>query len=120
MPYQTINSGKNPRREYLTTNRSPLFQGLPERDYAQEQKLSYHNFLYDTYKNGELLKPSRLSQLLDFYFPKENPAEFSDYNNNIKISVENFVCEEPEMTEEQARTDSLTWNHVVSFDWKVS
>jgi|SRR5205085_7782465 len=105
MSYRIINSGKNPRREYLTVNRSPLFQGLPERDYAREQKLSYSKFLHE-----------RLPKLLSFYFP----AEFSDYNNNIKINVENFAYQEPEITEETARAESLTWNYLVSFDWKVS
>jgi len=91
MSYRTINSGKNQRREYLAANRSPLFQPLPERDYAQEQKLSYSKFLYE-----------RLPQLLSFYFP----AEFSDYNNNIRIEVENYECQEPTITEEEARVDS--------------
>jgi hypothetical protein len=93
MSYLTVNSGKNVRREYVATNRSLLFQGLPERDYAREQKLSYSNFLHE-----------RLPQLLSFYFP----AEFSDYNNNIKISIEKFACQEPEITEKQARSESLT------------
>jgi len=93
MSYLTINSGKSLRREYSAANRSPLFQDLPERDYAQEQKLSYSKFLHE-----------RLPQLLSFYFP----AEFSDYNNDIKISIEKFVCQEPEITEKQARSESLT------------
>jgi len=105
MSYRIINSGKNPRREYLTVNRSPLFQDLPEQDYAREQKLSYSKFLNE-----------RLPKLLSFYFP----AEFNDYNNNIKISVENLVYQEPEITEEIARAESLTWNYLLSFDWKVS
>src|SRR4051794_4623495 len=105
MSYQIINSGKNSRREYFATNRSPLFQDLPERDYAREQKLSYANFLYE-----------RLPRLLSFYFP----AEFSDYNNNVKINIEKFVCQEPEITEEKARVDSLTWDHTVSFNWEIS
>jgi len=105
MSHLTINSGKSLRREYSAANRSPLFQDLPERDYAQEQKLSYSKFLHE-----------RLLQLLSFYFP----AEFSDYNNNIKINVENFAYQEPEITEETARAESLTWNYLVSFDWKVS
>ncbi|MEG7978389.1 MAG: hypothetical protein NY202_00215 [Mollicutes bacterium UO1] len=93
MSYRIINSGKNQRREYLVANRSPLFQTLPERDYAQEQKLSYSKLLN-----------KRLPQLLLFYFP----AEFSDYNNNVKISIEKFLCQKPEITEKQARADSLT------------
>lgn len=93
MSHLTINSGKSLRREYSAANRSPLFQDLPERDYTQEQKLSYSKFLHE-----------RLPQLLSFYFP----AEFSDYNNDIKISIENFVCQEPEITEKQARSESLT------------
>ena len=105
MSYLIVKSGKNLRREYLGVNRSPLFQGLPERDYAREQKSSYSKLLHE-----------RLPQLLSFYFP----AEFSDYNNNIKINVENLVYQEPEITEEMARTESLTWNYLVSFDWKVS
>ena len=105
MSYSIINSGKNSRREYWGANRSPLFQVLPERDYAREQKLSYSKFLYE-----------RLPQLLSFYFP----AEFSDYNNNIQIRVENLSYQEPEITEEEARTESLTWNYLLTFDWNVS
>src|SRR5947209_8617470 len=107
MSYQIINSGKNSRREYLGVNRSPLFQGLPERDYVREQKLSYSKFLHE-----------RLPQLLSFYFP----AEFRDYNNDVKIEVKNVECREPEtvvedskgrkkiklQSEEEARANSLT------------
>jgi len=105
MSYRIINSGKNPRREYLVANRSPLFQALSERDCAQEQKSSYSKLLYE-----------RLPQLLSFYFP----AEFSDYNNNVKVNIEKYECQEPEITEEEARADSLTWNHVISFNWRIS
>ena len=107
MSYRTINSGKNSRREYLGANRSPLFQGLPEQDYVREQKLSYSKFLHE-----------RLPQLLSFYFP----AEFSDYNNDVKIEVRDIECREPETitedskgkkeispkSEEEARANSLT------------
>jgi len=107
MSYRIINSGKNPRREYLAANRSPLFEALPKLDYAREQKNSYLKLIYE-----------RLPQLLSFYFP----AEFSDYNNNIKINIENVECREPEITvknskgkditklqsEEEAKADSLT------------
>ena len=93
LPYRLITSGKNQRREYLSLNRSPLFQALPDRDFAREQKLSYNNFLYE-----------KLPRLLTFYFP----AEFSDYNNNIQIKVEEVECQEPEVSEEKARTASLT------------
>src|SRR6185436_8531007 len=105
MSYRLIKSGDNQRREYLNINRSPLFQGLPEKDYAQEQKSSYSEFL-----------TKRLPQLLSFYFP----AAFNDYNNDVRINVEEVVCQEPEITEEQARNESLTWNYLVSFNWKVS
>src|SRR3954468_357531 len=88
MSYLTINSGKSLRREYSAANRSPLFQDLPERDYAQEQKLSYSKFLHE-----------RLPQLLSFYFP----AEFSDYNNDIKISIKNVECREPETVVEDSK-----------------
>ncbi|CAG8775498.1 16390_t:CDS:2 [Racocetra persica] len=93
---------------YLTVNRSPLFQGLPERDYAREQKKSYDNFRHE-----------RLPKLLTFYFP----AEFNDYNNNIKISVENLIYQEPTIekngkviteTEEQARAEGRTWSYLAS------
>src|SRR3954453_22726270 len=107
MSYRTITSGKNKRREYLAANRSPLFEGLPKQDYAREQKTFYSKLLYE-----------RLPQLLSFYFP----AEFSDYNNTIKVNIENIECREPEITvknskgkditklqsEEEARADSLT------------
>jgi hypothetical protein len=91
--YRLINSGNNQRREYLSLNRSPLFENLPDRDFAQEQKLSYHNFLFE-----------KLPQLLTFYFP----AEFSDYNNNISVSIDSLECQEPEISEEEARENSLT------------
>src|SRR3954470_16328299 len=100
LPYRLIDSGKNQRREYFSLNRSPLFQELPDRDFAQEQKLSYNEFLYE-----------KLPRLLTFYFP----AEFSDYNNNIQIKIESVECQEPEISEEKARNDSLTWSHTVSF-----
>lgn len=93
MAYRTINSGKNLRREYLTANRSPLFKTLPDRDYSQEQKLSYSKFLNES-----------LSQLLSFYFP----AEFNDYNNDVKIDVGNIIYEEPKITEDEAQVDSAT------------
>lgn len=107
MSYRIINSGKNSRREYLGANRSPLFQGLPERDYAREQKSSYLKFLHE-----------RLPQLLSFYFP----AKFSDYNNKIEIHIKDVECREPEtvteslkgkkkvklQSEEEARTNFLT------------
>jgi hypothetical protein len=123
MSYRIVNSGKNQRREYLGVNHSPLFQPLPERDYAQEQKKSYYSFLYNLYdENGKLLKPSQLSQLLNFYFPKEKPVEFGDYNNDVKINIEDVECREPEITvkdlkgkditkfqsEKDAKTNSLT------------
>ena len=107
MSYRIINSGKNSRREYLGTNRSPLFQGLPEHDYTQEQKLSYSKFLHE-----------RLPQLLSFYFP----VEFSDYNNDVEINIKDVEYREPEtviegpkgkkkiepQSEEEARAKSLT------------
>src|SRR3954469_5727903 len=107
MSYRTINSGKNSRREYLGTNRSPLFQGLLEQDYVRERKLSYSKFLHE-----------RLPHLLSLYFP----VEFSDYNNDIKINIKNVECREPEtvvedskgkkkvkpQSEEEARLNSLT------------
>ncbi|WNE41046.1 MAG: DNA-directed RNA polymerase subunit beta [Mycoplasmataceae bacterium] len=105
MNYRQIKSGKNPRREYLTANRSPLFEALPERDYAQEQKLSYSKFLNES-----------LSQLFAFYFP----AEFKDYNNDVKCDVTNVIWEEPKITEGEAQDESVTWNHSVSFDWKIA
>lgn len=93
LPYRLITSGKNQRREYFSLNRSPLFANLPDRDFAEEQKLSYEKFLYE-----------KLPRLLTFYFP----AEFSDYNNNVHINVESLDCAEPEISEEQAREDSVT------------
>ena len=92
-PYRLITSGENKRREYLSFNRSLLFKSLPDRDFAQEQKLSYHNFLY-----------KKLPKLLNFYFP----AEFNDYNNNIKIKIEEIECHEPEISEQEAKIEALT------------
>ena len=105
LPYRLITSGKNERREYLSLNHSPLFKSLPDRDFTQEQKLSYHNFLH-----------KKLPKLLNFYFP----AEFSDYNNSVKIKVEEIKCHEPEISEEEAKNESLTWNHTISFNWTVT
>lgn len=91
--YNLTTSGKKQRREYLSLNHSPLFQTLPDQDFAQEQKISYHNFLYN-----------KLPKLLNFYFP----AEFSDYNNSIQISIEQIECQEAEISENEARINSLT------------
>ena len=69
--------------------------------------MSYNNFLYE-----------KLPRLLTFYFP----AEFSDYNNDVKIEVRDIECREPETvtedskgkkeishkSEEEARANSLT------------
>ena len=109
--YRLITSGKNQRREYLSLNCSPLFQTLPDQDFAQEQRKSYHSFLYE-----------RLPKLLNFYFPPEKTVEFSDYNNDVKIEVRDIECREPETitedskgkkeispkSEEEARANSLT------------
>src|SRR3954451_14177255 len=88
MSYLIVNSGKNARREYFATNRSPLFQGLPELDYTREQKLSYSKFLHE-----------RLPQLLSFYFP----AEFRDHNNDVKIHIKDVECREPETIAEGSK-----------------
>ncbi len=93
LPYRLINSGKNQRREYFSLNRSPLFEALPDRDFAQEQKLSYYEFLYE-----------KLPQLLTFYFP----VEFNDYNNNIRVNIEEIECQEPEVSEKEARANFQT------------
>jgi hypothetical protein len=98
--YQIINSGKNQRRRYLTINNSPLFQTLPQRDFAHEQKSSYHDFLH-----------KRLNELLKFYFP----VVFDDHNNIIKINIENLRHQNQrhpdyghEISEEEARSDYRT------------
>ncbi|CAG8611931.1 6936_t:CDS:2, partial [Ambispora gerdemannii] len=78
-------------------------QALPGRDFAHEQKLSYSQFLTE-----------RLPRLLNFYFP----AEFSDYNNHIRVNITDFKCQEPEISEQEAQENYLTWNHTVSFNWK--
>ena len=104
--YRLVSSGKVQRREYLTENRSPLFQSFPEPNFAQEQKLSYDNFL-----------TKGLPQLLSSYFP----AEFSNYNNKVRINIKDVKFQEPkikkkvedkevevELTEEEARNRSLT------------
>src|SRR3954464_14971685 len=82
--YRLITSGKNQRREYLSLNCSPLFQTLPDQDFAQEQRKSYHNFLYE-----------KLPKLLNFYFPEEKGVELSDYNNKVKINIEGIEVQEP-------------------------
>ena len=71
LSYRLIESGKNQRREYLSKNRSPLFQPLPERDFAQEQIKSYADFLQQGLKN-----------LLNFYFPSGG-RKLEDYNNKV-------------------------------------
>ena len=93
LPYRLINSGKNQRREYFSLNRSPLFYPLPDRDFAQEQKSSYKDFLF-----------KRLPELLTSYFPVES----NDYNNIVRIKVEDFECHEPEISEKEARESFLT------------
>nr|CAG8584891.1 15453_t:CDS:10 [Entrophospora candida] len=81
------------RREYLAANRSPLFQTLPERDFAQEQKASYQYFL-----------DQKLPKLFSFYFP----FEFSDYNNDVWINASEIKYQESN-SEEEARANSSTW-----------
>lgn len=103
--YRLITSGKNQRREYLSLNRSPLFEKLPDRDFAEEQKESYKKFLKE-----------KLPQLLTFYFP----AEFSDYNNNIRVNIESVECQEPKISEEEARVNFHTWSYSISFLWTVA
>ncbi|MCE8158975.1 MAG: hypothetical protein I3270_00620 [Candidatus Moeniiplasma glomeromycotorum] len=107
MSYRLIDSGKNQRREYLSKNRSPLFKSLPERDFAQEQKKSYADFLH-----------RGLKDLLKFYF-SANGRKLEDYNNQVWINVEELQCHEPEITEDQARTNLLSWEYTISFTWKI-
>jgi DNA-directed RNA polymerase beta subunit len=93
MLYRIIKSGNNKRREYLGLNRSPLFQDLPQKDFAEEQKLSFDNFLH-----------SDLKKIFATYFP----AEFSNYNNHIRCEVKEIRCEEPKNTEDETRANGLT------------
>ena len=104
MSYCLIKSGENQRRKYQSLNNSPLFQNLPRKDFAHEQKSSYYQFLNH-----------RLNKLISFYFP----VNFNDHNNTIKLNIENLRWEEPEVSEEVARDDSLTWNYTLYFDWIV-
>ena len=105
MLYRIINSGKNQRREYLGRNHSPLFQDLPQKDFGQEQKLSYDNFLHHQLKN-----------LFTNYFP----IEFSNYNNNIQCNIKQVDYQEPKISEDQARSDSLTWSYSVYLLWSFT
>ena len=105
LPYRLITSGKNQRREYFFLNRSPLFQPLPDRNFAWEQKLSYNDFLF-----------KKLPELLTNYFP----VEFKDYNNNIQIKVREVECHEPKISEEEAQESSLTWSYNISLVWDIS
>src|SRR5437762_1166818 len=110
LSYRLITSGKNQRREYFSLNCSPLFKSLPDQDFAQEQRKSYHDFLY-----------KKLPELLNFYFPEEKAVEFGDYNNKVKVNIEELEVQEPrfekkikgkkvevELSEEEARNNSLT------------
>ncbi|MCE8162737.1 MAG: hypothetical protein I3273_01805 [Candidatus Moeniiplasma glomeromycotorum] len=108
LSYRLIKSGENLRREYLSKNRSPLFQPLPERDFASEQKNSYRDFL-----------SWGLKDLLNFYFPPSG-RKLEDYNNQVWINIEDLKCEEPEITEEESRASFQTWNHTISFTWKIT
>ncbi|CAJ0837630.1 2876_t:CDS:10, partial [Entrophospora sp. SA101] len=76
------------RRQYLTLNNSPLFQTLPQRDFAHEQKSSYYDFL-----------DRRLNELLNFYFP----FNCSDHNNTIELNIEKFHHQEPKISQEEAQ-----------------
>ncbi|KLL01819.1 MAG: DNA-directed RNA polymerase subunit beta [Mycoplasmataceae bacterium RC_NB112A] len=107
LSYHLIDCGKNQRREYLSKNRSPLFQKLPERDFAHEQKKSYDDFL-----NHDLKK------LFQFYFPPEG-RKFENYNNQLWIKIEEPKYHEPEIDEEKARADFLTWSYSLSFTRKI-
>jgi hypothetical protein len=72
MLYRLINSGKAQRKEYYYHNRSDLFQSLPQKDLAQEQRESYEYFLNRA-----------LPRLLQFYFP----VQLKDYNNQIRLEI---------------------------------
>ena len=105
MSYRIINSGKNQRRGYFGLNRSPLFQILPQKDFGEEQKLSYENFLHRD-----------LKKLFSRYFP----TEFSNYNNNIVCDIKQVSYHEPEITEEEARANSLTWSYQIICLWSFA
>ncbi|CAG8450238.1 11061_t:CDS:10, partial [Racocetra fulgida] len=81
------------KEKYLGLNRSPLFQDLPNKDFGKEQKLSYDNF----FRTG-------FEQLFAAYFP----AEFSNYNNQIRCGVGKITYEEPKISEEESRIKALT------------
>ena len=72
MLYRSIILGKTQRREYYHLNRSDLFQSLPQKDLAQEQRESYEYFLNRA-----------LPRLLQFYFP----VQLKDYNNQIRLEI---------------------------------
>jgi DNA-directed RNA polymerase beta subunit len=93
MLYHLINVGKTQRREYLNLNRSELFQSLPCKDLAQEQKQSYEYF-----------QKKALPKLFRFYFP----AQFEDYNNQIRLEISDFLFEEPKFSEAEAYRKKTT------------
>ena len=93
MLYRLINVGKTQRKEYFHLNRSELFQPLPYKDLAQEQKESYEHF-----------QKKVLPKLFGFYFP----AQFKDYNNQIRLEISDFRFEEPNFSEVEAYRKKIT------------
>ncbi|CAG8741295.1 20808_t:CDS:2, partial [Racocetra persica] len=75
-------------------NHSPLFQDLPNKDFGEEQKLSFDNFL----RQG-------LKKIFATYFP----AEFSNYNNLIHCEVKEVRYEEPKNTANEARVNEKSF-----------
>jgi len=104
MPQRSINIGNGQCREYLSLNRSPLFQALPQKDFAQIQKDSYDFFLN-----------KRLKGLLDLYFP----AEFSDYNNKVSLTIKDLIINPPTISLEEAKDKQITWQNVINLKWLI-
>ncbi|CAG8826612.1 24399_t:CDS:2, partial [Cetraspora pellucida] len=64
------------KEKYLGLNRSPLFQDLPNKDFGEEQKLSYDNF----FRTG-------LDQLFAAYFPAEFIMRFPWFGSGTELAA---------------------------------
>ena len=104
MLYRSINLGKTQRREYYHLNRSNLFQSLPYKDLTQEQKESYKYF-----------QQKALPKLFEFYFP----AQFKDYNNQIRLEISDSRLEEPKFSEIEVYRRKITWAQKIFLTWSI-
>ena len=103
MNYRKVISGVNERREYFSLNKSPLFEGIVDSDFSNEQRKSFKNF------------KENFPKLFNLYFP----ANFSDYNNNVRIKILDFIWTESNFSEKECRTHYISSEYKVDLVWDI-